>query len=215
MEKHIAQFFEFLEEKEKKRVPIELKLRYSDKFSITEEDLNVKGDLILSNTDVKKLPQGLQVNGSLHLENTPISELPRGLKVTKTLNVSKCQHLRELPQGLEVGNLFAAFTPIKTIPPDLKLTVVTVRGKKSDPSGTLSLPDTDIEKLPDNLEVYFLILNGCNSLQELPKGLKVHGDLYLMHSKLGQAFGRYKNYETKIKNLVKSTGGFIKRSIYI
>ena len=68
------------------------------------ENLEIKGGLDLSGTQIKELPQGLKVGGSLDLYGTQIKELPQGLKVGGYLNLSGTQ-IKELPQGLTVGKV--------------------------------------------------------------------------------------------------------------
>lgn len=115
MEKHIVQFFKFLEDKESKSIPLKLKFLYPEIFGKhTKEQLKVKGDLNLSSTNIKELPQGLQVGGSLWLSGCrSLTNLPEELKVGGSLILSGCRSLTELPQGLKVsGSLFLVKTPI-------------------------------------------------------------------------------------------------------
>ena len=55
---------------------------------ISEEDLNVGGDLDLENTPITSLPDNLKVGGVLYLRNTPITSLPDNLKVGGYLYLS-------------------------------------------------------------------------------------------------------------------------------
>ena len=104
MKKHIAQFFKFLEDKGEQNVPLRVKLLNSKHFEFTKEELIVKGDLDLSETNIKELPQGLQVKGYLHLNDcTSLKELPKGLEVGQNLYLRGCVRLGKLPQGLKVG----------------------------------------------------------------------------------------------------------------
>jgi hypothetical protein len=115
MKKHIAQFFKFLEDKEGKPAPLRLKLLDPQTWGKpTKEDLNVKGDLDLSETNIKELPQGLKVDKNLWLDGcTSLEKLPQGLKVGWLLDLTDCTSLEKLPQGLEVGmGLNLTNTPI-------------------------------------------------------------------------------------------------------
>ena len=80
MEKEaLKRIFEFLEEKGEHRIPLRWKL--VNNIPLTKEDLNVKGDLDLSDLEITSLPKGLKVGGDLDLYNTEIRLLPQGLKV--------------------------------------------------------------------------------------------------------------------------------------
>jgi hypothetical protein len=69
MEKHIIQFFKFLEDKEGKPASLKVKILYPEIFeNPTEEQLTIEGGLDLRKTNIKKLPQGLKVyDGDLTL----------------------------------------------------------------------------------------------------------------------------------------------------
>jgi len=56
------------------------------KKTLTKEELNVDGDLNLSNTNIKSLPKGLEVSGDLNLIGcTKLESLPSDLKVGKDI----------------------------------------------------------------------------------------------------------------------------------
>ena len=106
----LKRIFEFLEEKEKQKAPFMWKLLNNESF--TEDDLNVKGDLDLSNTEVETLPEGLKVGGWLDLAYTFIESLPEGLKVGGHLDLIETD-IKFLPKGLEVGrNLYIDDSPL-------------------------------------------------------------------------------------------------------
>ena len=77
---NIYNLFKFLEKKKGTKVPLKVKLIYTPN-EITDEELNVEGDLDLSNTKITSLPDNLQVGGDLDLYDTPITSLPDNLKV--------------------------------------------------------------------------------------------------------------------------------------
>jgi len=80
-----------------------------------------KGNLNLSKTPIKTLPEGLKVRGDLDLNHTPIKSLPEGLKVGRNLDLSFTP-IQTLPDGLEVSrNLYLSYTPIQTLPDGLKV----------------------------------------------------------------------------------------------
>jgi hypothetical protein len=120
MEKQaLKRIFEFLEEKEEHKVPFIWKL--INDIPLTEEDLNIEGDLDLSEVEVTSLPEGLKVGGYLNLEGLQIASLPKGLKVggLLILNLSK---ITSLPNDLEVkDNLGLIGTIITSLPKGLKV----------------------------------------------------------------------------------------------
>jgi hypothetical protein len=120
MEKEaLKRIFNFLEEKGEHNAPVKWKL--INNIPLTEEDLNIEGDLDLSEVEVTSLPEGLKVGGYLNLEGLQIASLPKGLKVGDLLilNLSK---VTSLPNDLEVkGNLGLIGTIITSLPKGLKV----------------------------------------------------------------------------------------------
>ena len=112
----IKNIFDFLKEKEGKKHKDQDTLRWKLMFNepLTEEDLNVKGDLDLSQVEMTSLPEGLKVGGDLYLMFSTISSLPEGLEVNGNLNLYKCVKLASLPEGLKVrGDLDTRYTKLK------------------------------------------------------------------------------------------------------
>ena len=120
MEKEaLKRIFNFLEEKGEHNAPVKWKL--INNIPLTEEDLNIEGDLDLSEVEVTSLPEGLKVGGYLNLEGLQIASLPKGLKVggLLILNLSK---ITSLPNDLEVkDNLGLIGTIITSLPNGLKV----------------------------------------------------------------------------------------------
>ena len=114
MKPHVVKFFQFLEDKEGKRVPLKYKLLNPNKFKITKDDLNVDDELSLSNTNIMSLPDGLKVGGTLYLENcTSLKTLPNDLYVGRSLFLTDCTSLTSLPNGLKVvWSLYLENTPL-------------------------------------------------------------------------------------------------------
>ena len=80
MEKEkLKRIFKFLEEKEEHSAP--LLWKYQNNIPIAKEDLDVKGDLPLTDSNITSLPEGLKVGGFLNIRNTKITSLPEGLEV--------------------------------------------------------------------------------------------------------------------------------------
>ena len=116
MEKQaLKRIFEFLEEKENKLPKAKGTLIWKMTFNepLTEEDLNVKGDLNLHNSKITSLPRGLKVGGYLNLFFKNITSLPEGLEVGGDLYLD-WSNIISLPEGLKVGgNLYIDNTPLK------------------------------------------------------------------------------------------------------
>ena len=106
----LKRIFDFLEEKGEHRAPVKWKL--INNIPLTEDDLNVKGDLDLFDSKIKSLPEGLKVSGTLDLSYSKIISLPKGMEVGGTLFLHFSK-LTSLPEGLEVGeHLFIGKTPL-------------------------------------------------------------------------------------------------------
>jgi hypothetical protein len=113
MKPHIVDFFKFLESKNKKKVPLIARHLYPDKFgTLTREDLFIDGDLDLSSTNIKSLPDNLTIEGDLDLSATDIESLPNNLIVVGTLFLSYTP-VKFIPNNLKVeGNLYLRLTPL-------------------------------------------------------------------------------------------------------
>jgi hypothetical protein len=120
MEKEqLKRIFDFLEEKGEHNKPLKLKLIFNE--PLTEEDLDVKVGLDLTNTNITSLPEGLKVSGFLSLRNTNITLLPKDLKVGGDLYLLNTP-ITFLPKGLEVGGyLDIRYTKITSLPKGLKV----------------------------------------------------------------------------------------------
>jgi len=64
--------------------------------------LKVGGDIYLSNSLIKGLPEGLKVDGDLFINDTDIELLPKDLEVKGELMLRECNNLKLLPKGLKV-----------------------------------------------------------------------------------------------------------------
>ena len=101
MEKEaLKRIFNFLEEKEEHNKPLKLKLIFNE--PLTKEDLNVKGNLNLSDTNITSLPKGLKISGWLDLSRSKIKSLPEGLEIGDSLFLVRTS-ITSLPKGLKVG----------------------------------------------------------------------------------------------------------------
>ena len=95
----LKRIFNFLEEKEEHNMPFKLKLIFNK--PLTEEELNVKGNLNLEKSKITSLPKGLKVGGTLNLFKLKIKSLPEGLVVGGWLDL-RFTKVTSLPKGLEV-----------------------------------------------------------------------------------------------------------------
>ena len=103
--------FKFIEDKKDIKVPFEAKLFHAPE-AITKEDLDVKGDLDISDTQITSLPDNLKVGGYLGLVNTKITSLPNNLEVGEDLWLANTL-ITFLPNGLKVGgDLYLNNTPL-------------------------------------------------------------------------------------------------------
>ena len=116
----LKKIMHFLEREDNKS---SVKWKLLNNEPLTEEDLDVKGDLDLDGSEIRTLPEGLkvggylslagtkitslpkdlQVNGFLSLAQSDIESLPEGLSIGGSLNLSYCKEITLLPKGLEVG----------------------------------------------------------------------------------------------------------------
>ena len=103
----LKRIFDFLEEKEGQKIPFLWKLL--NNIPLTKEDLIVKGDLNLEDSEITSLPEGLTIEGDFFFYHSPV-ELPKGLKVGNHLSLIG-PSITSLPKGLEVlGWLFITDT---------------------------------------------------------------------------------------------------------
>ena len=98
----LKRIFEFLKEKEGHNVPFLWK--FKNNIPLIEDDLNIKGDLILTYSDIESLPEGLNVRGDLDLFGSKLASLPEGLKVRGYLDL-RYSSIESLPKGLKVRDL--------------------------------------------------------------------------------------------------------------
>jgi hypothetical protein len=98
----LKSIFNFLERKDNRKTPFLWKVLNNESF--TEEELNIKGDLDLSETVITSLPNGLKIGGDLDLiDCSNLTSLPEGLEVGGDLDLENCTNLTSLPEGLKVG----------------------------------------------------------------------------------------------------------------
>ena len=147
------------------------------------ENLQVGGDFYLENNVFQSLPEGLQVQGELHVRNLNIKEFPEDLKELGGLELSQCQLIESLPEGLKVGDKglsVAGCDRLNSLPNQMRV------------EGDVYIRN-NIPELPDDLFIGGdLKYEGSRnkkgfsddrpSLRKLSKGLHVGGDLFLHNS---------------------------------
>ena len=154
MEKEqLKRIFEFLEEKEQQNPPVKWKL--INNIPLTKEELNFKGDLILTESPITSLPEGLKVGGSLDLSHSKVKLLPEGLKVAFSLYLLNSR-IKSLPEGLKVGwNLsLQSCTLITSLPKGLEV------------GGSLVIRNSSLEEYTDD------------ELREMIKPGFIKGEIY-------------------------------------
>ena len=97
----IRSIFKFLENEDNRCTPIVWKLINNE--PLTDDELNIEGNLNLTDSKITQLPKGLKVGDNLNLLGSIITSLPEGLEVGATLDLSYSD-IRTLPEGLEVGD---------------------------------------------------------------------------------------------------------------
>jgi hypothetical protein len=119
----LKKILDFLEEEENKTPMDKGGIRWKLVFNepLTYDELNISGNLDLSNTDIISLPEGLEVEGSLYLRNCKsLAFLPESLKVGKSLALYGCKNLTSIPESLErILNLEISHTSIESLPKGL------------------------------------------------------------------------------------------------
>jgi hypothetical protein len=148
MEKEtLKNIFNFLEENEGHQTPFLWK--WVNNIPLTEKDLNIEGNLDLTNTDIKSLPDGLKVDGDLNLTETDMRLLPERLEVAGNLYLDH-SFIKSLPKDLKVGGyLSIEATYIASLPRGLQV------------GGDLYLNDS---KLLNNIDY-----NDSNELRDIVK----------------------------------------------
>ena len=119
-EETLKRIFNFLEEKGEHNAPF--KWKFENDIPLTEGDLNVKGDLDLSHTEIESLPEGLKVWGNLSLYYCKhLTSLPKGLNVVGNLDLI-ASNVEFLSEGLKVGGgLMLQDTNINSLPKGLEV----------------------------------------------------------------------------------------------
>lgn len=157
------------------------------KIAILPEKLTVGGNLSLCHSRITFLPEMLTVGGDLDLGYTSINVIPDSLKLGGSLTL-KNTIIHALPEGLEIkGSLDLGDARISVLPEGLKVCgFLTLRGstitalpRRLRVDGDLDLSRTDIDRLPDRLKVGGNLRLKNSKIKVLPKGLEVGLGLFL------------------------------------
>ena len=190
MEKEkLKRIFDFLEEKEQQNPPFLWK--HKNNIPLTEEELNIKGNLYLSFSKIKSLPKGLKVGGHLFLNYTNINSLPKGLEVKRVIYAKHTNlNFYMIPKWVNAGAIVLSHKVLF----NSNLIV----------DGDLDLSETYIQSLPEGLKIYGTLNIESSDIASLPKGLEVQGDLYTFNS----SFYQYEYTDNQIREIIKP--GYIK-----
>ncbi|HWY76760.1 MAG TPA: hypothetical protein VN281_14150 [Verrucomicrobiae bacterium] len=178
------------------RVEGELALGLSTSIQLPDdlevEYLNLKGCAALT-----CLPRGLRCF-ELNLSETKIRSIPADLKVESILDLSNCEELTSLPDGLQVGSLvLRGCRSLEALPNDLTVWFLDMTGcwsfrhwpkRAAIHSGWLNLRGcTALTSLPEYLgTLAALNLRDCPNLRSLPEGLKITGWIDVAQSGLAE-----------------------------
>lgn len=151
--------------------------------------------LDLTGCNINALPAGLTCYDLL-LGETPITELPRDTRVESRLNLSGCDRLEKLPDGLCVGSLaLRGCTALQRLPERLDVWFLDLSNcwafdgwpeSANIRSGRLQLQGcTALRSLPPYIRrLAALNVRDCPNLTSLPVDLIITGWLELAHSGL-------------------------------
>ncbi len=120
-----------------------------------------------SDSTVSEVAEGLSFF-ELDLSGSLIETLPADLQVAFRLDLSRCEQLRELPDGLSVGTLILQnCTQLRALPEDLDTYFLDVTGC------------TNLMLWPDSAAVHAgrLVLRGCTQITELPASVRTLAQL--------------------------------------
>ena len=141
-----------------------------------------KGDLNLSNTNLKSLPNNLKVGGNLKLYGSSIVSLPYNLEVGGNVDLRRT-FVRHLEGKLTVGRDFYA--------------------------------NQYLTNIPDNMTVKMDLLLDGSKVNNIPKNLRVGGNMDLSNTPLGGEYREDLNSEEIVGKMIEDKGGEVKGRIFI
>lgn len=187
----IKKFFDFLNVKEGKPIPLKLKYFRKGDYEFTEEELNWESDYYAD--DVNFLPDNMYVNGDLYLYSPKVEELPLNLTVTRSLFVSGTK-ISTVPSDIQIGNdLNLESNQLEFLPDNFSV------------NGDLDIRDNPISILPSNLFISGNLDISNTNIEELPDDIYVNEGIYFEGTPLSRKFTSEEvhslvNNVTKYKN---------------
>ena len=126
--------------------------------------------------------------------------IPRNIEGRKKKRLEMIyQEIQDYIKTGSKGYLDLSYSPITSLPDNLKKI-----------GGDLYLTDTLIETLPNNLQVGEDLVLAHTPIKTLPSNLQVGGNLDLRRTPIAKKYS-----EDEIRQMIESTGGFVKGDIYI
>src|SRR5690242_8656323 len=122
---------------------------------------------------LENVPAGTVVQGDLDLSDSPLRTLPEDLTITGRLTLNDCRSLYELPRGLRCYELAAQRTPLRTIPEDIQVTSILDLSQCEQleelPQGLkvgmlIVLGCASLRALPEASDIYFLDMTRCTRI---------------------------------------------------
>ena len=172
----------------------------------------IDGYLNLGGTPITSLPDNLYVGGGLYLSNTPITSLPDNLHVGATLFLYNCKNLMSLPDNLHVGGDFnLQNTNIKKLPSRINLyKSLYLDGSPIEYledyiviQGDLTLNECkNLKLLPHGLVVENDLDIQKTNIETLPDNLEVKNEIYIFGTPLSENHVLVKEYLNKGYNIV-------------
>ena len=187
---NIVKLFSFLEKQTGKKLSLSKRLQLG--LPVSEEELDIKGDLSLANAkglNLIRLPDNIRITGSLFLAGSSLLKLPNNLTVGRNLNISYTE-IREIPESLKVGSgLYMESCPIEKIPDNLQINEIIHAPnsklkhlpKNINPECQLNYNGTLIENLPLTLTVGSLLI-ARTKVKQLPIKLTVRGAINIANT---------------------------------
>ena len=156
--------------------PVEELGAYMDRsqqgYTLSNGQIYIHKNLILSGQDVPDLPDNLRVPGFLHASQCTLTRLPENLWVGTSLFVD-LSFIGYLPASLHVGQILTiAGNRLDDWPPDLYL------------PGSLFLNGSKIPVLPEGMRVKGMLDLTDTPIVRLPRQLQVGGSIYPPHGLL-------------------------------
>jgi hypothetical protein len=192
--------------------------QFIHKLNSEYEKVIVNDFLDLFNTPITSLPDNLVVKNSLFLGETPIEFLPDNLHVVGNLYLYNCKNLMSLPENLHVGGDFnLQNTNIKKLPSRINLyKSLYLDGSPIEYledyiviQGDLTLSECkNLKLLPHGLVVESDLDIQKTNIETLPDNLEVKKEIYIFGTPLSENHFLVKEYLNKGYNIVLDEENF-------